>query len=275
MNYGYPTVGPQIASATSTSGTGSTGSTGSSTPLSADVAARVKQTLAAQSTGINKLNDSLLRNQTRLSGLGKLQSALAEMQASAQSLSSAATGANGVAPSQDASQIGKNVRAFVAAFNAMNGKLQALQAGELKSDAGMSRASAELAQLTGLGGDGFSARSLSAAGITVERNGNLKIDEKALTAALANGPSAVGAVFSNGGKGLADVLADRLAKLSSKDGMIGKESASANKELSSVTAQRTALAKALTAQATALAAIYSRQSDAQTGKPSSLFDMLA
>lgn len=264
MNYGSPTVGAQAAPASGTTST---------TPLSADVAARVKQTLASQSNGINKLNDSLARNQTRLSGLGKLQSALAEMQATAQGMSSNGAGAANTAP--DAAQIGKNARAFVAAFNAMNGKLQALQAGELKGDAGMTRSSAELGQLLSIGGNGFSARSLSAAGITVERNGNLKLDEAGLSAALASNPAAVGKVFSNDGKGLAEVLAKKLAGLGAKDGAIGKEAASASKELTNVNAQRAALTKSLTAQATALAAIYTRKSDTQTGQASSLFDMLA
>ena len=58
---------------------------GSGTP-SASVLAKVERTLASQTGGVAKLNDNLARSQTRLSGLGQLQSALTGFQSVAERL---------------------------------------------------------------------------------------------------------------------------------------------------------------------------------------------
>ncbi|QGZ42251.1 flagellar hook-associated protein 2 [Pseudoduganella flava] len=67
----------------------STALTASSTGLSPTVAARVQQALAGQKGNIDKLNADLTRDQTRLSGLGQLQSALDAFEMLAESLSGA------------------------------------------------------------------------------------------------------------------------------------------------------------------------------------------
>ncbi|UGQ48066.1 flagellar filament capping protein FliD [Massilia endophytica] len=64
-------------------------SSATSGALSPSVAAKVQQTLAGQKGTIDKLNASLTRDQTKLSGLGQLQSALALFQNIAESLSGA------------------------------------------------------------------------------------------------------------------------------------------------------------------------------------------
>ncbi len=75
----------------------------SSSTISADVAAKVQQTLAAANPRIAKLNATLTGDQTKLSALGQLQSALAGFQSLATSLAgsglntSAASSAAGVA----------------------------------------------------------------------------------------------------------------------------------------------------------------------------------
>lgn len=73
-------------------GTGTVGNAGTitnSTALSATVAARVQQALAPQQNNIALLNASLTSSQTRLSGLGQLQSALDVFEALAESLAGA------------------------------------------------------------------------------------------------------------------------------------------------------------------------------------------
>eukprot|EP01034_Spumella_vulgaris_P022287 gene22287-28403_t len=58
---------------------------GSGTP-SASVLAKVERTLASQAGSVARLNTSLLRDQTKLSGLGQLQSALTGFQSIAERL---------------------------------------------------------------------------------------------------------------------------------------------------------------------------------------------
>ena len=57
------------------------------TAPSAEVYAKVEQQMKSQNTGVVKLNTSLARDQTKLSGLGQLQSALAKFQAVAANMS--------------------------------------------------------------------------------------------------------------------------------------------------------------------------------------------
>lgn len=61
--------------------------TNSTTPaISSDIYKRVEQTMSSQNTGAAKLNAALSRDQTKLSGLGQLQSALASFQSVAAAL---------------------------------------------------------------------------------------------------------------------------------------------------------------------------------------------
>lgn len=62
---------------------------GTQTTASAAVYARVERQLATQSKGVDKLNAALTRDQTKLSALGLLQSALARFQNVAQNMSGA------------------------------------------------------------------------------------------------------------------------------------------------------------------------------------------
>lgn len=241
---------------------------------STDVYNRVQQTLASQNTGVAKLNATLVRDQTRLSGLGQLQSALAAFQAKAAGLAG-----NGKAAAPDAAQTGKNVRAFVAAYNELNQKLQALQSGELKGDVALGQVSRQLSQLLKTGGDGVSVKALAKAGVTQDAGGNLQVDDKKLAAALAADAGAVAKLLSNGGKGMADQLAAKAGAFTADDSVIRREAATLNKEITTINGKRALLSKALTAQGNALAALYSQQ--AQTGGASasggtgSAFDFLA
>lgn len=226
---------------------------------STDVYKRVQQTLTSQNTGVAKLNATLARDQTRLSGLGQLQSALATFQTRAASLAGGAKAAT--AP--DASQTGKSVRAFVAAFNELNQKLLALQSGDLQGDVALGQVSRQMAQLLKTGGDGVSAGALAKAGVTLDASGNLQVDDKKLAAALATDAGGVARLLSNGGKGMADQLAARAGAFTGDGSVIRREAATLNKEITAINGKRTVLSRALTTQANALAALYTQQ--AQTG----------
>ncbi|MBA5686932.1 flagellar filament capping protein FliD [Rugamonas apoptosis] len=230
------------------------------TAPSTDVYNRVQQTLSSQNTGVSKLNATLARDQTRLSGLGQLHSALATFQAKAASL---AGGGKASTTAPDATQTGKNVRAFVAAYNELNQKMLALQGGDLKGDVALGQVSRQMAQLLRTGGDGVSAGALAKAGVTLDGSGNLQVDDKKLSAALAADAGAVTKLFTNGGKGMADQLAAKAGAFTADNSVIRREASSLNKEITTINSKRAVLSKALTAQASALASLYSQQ--AQTG----------
>jgi hypothetical protein len=260
-NTGYNT-----ASAPNTTATGAATGTATAT-MSVDVAAKVQRALAPAAAGAKQLALALSSGQARLSGLGQVRSAIADFQATAKTLSaSASSGSAGTA-----TNITSKLQAFVAGFNTLNGKLQALQKADLKADRGLTDVNAQLAHVV-LNAGG----ALSKAGISLDASGNMKIDAGKLSTALSNNPVAVANLLSQSGSGVVDQLTNKLTALTTSNSTIGREAATATKSVGALETKKATLTKALTVQATALAALYTQQaqSQSQTGKPTSLFDMM-
>jgi len=191
------------------------------------------------------------------------------------------TGKTDVTITQDSSQIGANLKSFVAAYNDLNAKLQKLQKGDLKADTAINQVVSQMGMLLKTGGGSVSITALNAAGVTQDATGNLVIDDKKLTAAIAADSSSVAKLFTNDGRGIADLLSNKAGLFTSNTSVISKEAQLTSNEITSINAKRTVLSKALTAQANALVALYTAQ--AQTGagsamtggsKAGTLFDML-
>jgi flagellar capping protein FliD len=256
--------------------------TSASGQMSADVAAKVTQALAPATAGIKQLNTSLTQGQTRLSALGQVQSAIADFQSLAKNLggtmTTMATPAADGAPAKPATaaDVNTQVQNFVGAFNTLNTKLKTLQSGDLKSDPGLSQVNAQMTQALRDAGGTSSSGALAKAGISLTSTGQLKIDATKLSAALAADPSAVANLLSGNGNGVADKLSSKLAVLTTGNGAIGRETASATKDLTNIETKRAAMTKTLTATATALAAMYTQQEQAgsSSGQATSLFDMM-
>jgi flagellar capping protein FliD len=256
--------------------------TSASGQMSADVAAKVTQALAPATAGIKQLNTSLTQGQTRLSALGQVQSAIADFQSLAKNLggtmSTMATPAADGAPAKPATaaDVNTQVQNFVGAFNTLNTKLKTLQSGDLKSDPGLSQVNAQMTQALRDAGGTSSSGALAKAGISLTSTGQLKIDATKLSTALAADPSAVANLLSGNGNGVADKLSSKLAVLTTSNGAIGRETASATKDLTNIETKRAAMTKTLTATATALAAMYTQQEQAgsSSGQATSLFDMM-
>ncbi|HWW72834.1 MAG TPA: flagellar filament capping protein FliD [Duganella sp.] len=192
------------------------------------------------------------------------------------------TGKSDVTIKQDSSQIGANLKSFVAAYNDLNQKLQALQKGQLKGDTAIGQVVSQMSMLLKTGGGSVSVSALGAAGVTQDAKGNMVIDDKKLQAALTADASSVAKLFTNDGKGIADLMSAKASVFTSSTSVISKEAKQMNTEIASLNGKRTVLTKALTAQANALVALYTAQ--AQTGAGSAvngsgggtgtLFDML-
>ena len=192
------------------------------------------------------------------------------------------TGKSDVTIKQDSSQIGANLKSFVAAYNDLNTKLQALQKGQLKGDTAIGQVVSQMSMLLKTGGGSVSISALGAAGVTQDAKGNMVVDDKKLQAALTADSSSVAKLFTNDGKGIADLMSAKASAFTSSSSVISKEAKQMNTEIASLNGKRTVLTKALTAQANALVALYSAQ--AQTGAGSAvngsgggtgtLFDML-
>ncbi|NRR28826.1 flagellar filament capping protein FliD [Oxalobacteraceae bacterium] len=244
--------------------------------------AAIKDLLAYNPAGGKNLKESTAAQDALLSVNGKeIKSASNTVSKAIEGTTLTLTGKGkaDVVVAQDAGQVGKNISAFVSAYNELNGKLQTLQKGGLKSDVALGQVSSQLSQLLKTGGNGVSAAALAKAGITLDSGGNLQLDDKKLKAAIALDADAVGKLFSNDGKGIADQVASKIATLTGEGGAIKRETLAIGKELTAVNGKRAVMAKALTAQANALVALYTQQAQSgagsATGGPTSLFDMLA
>ncbi|MBY0243446.1 MAG: flagellar filament capping protein FliD [Burkholderiaceae bacterium] len=181
---------------------------------------------------------------------------------------------------QDSSEVARNVTAFVEAYNGLQDKLAVLEKGALKSDQALGQASRDLAGLLRAGP--VSASDLAKAGVSVKGDGRLQVDDKQLKSAIAADADAVGKLFTNEGKGLADQFDARVDALTGKSGALQREKQQVGKELTALTGKKTEMAKAMTAQANALAKLYTaqEQSAASDGLPGytgprSLFDFMA
>ncbi|MRX10460.1 flagellar filament capping protein FliD [Pseudoduganella sp. FT25W] len=180
-----------------------------------------------------------------------------------------------------ASQIGDNLKSFVAAYNDLNAKMLKLQKGDLKSDTAMNQAVSQMSMLLKTGGGTVSVSKLAAAGITQDKDGNMVLDDKKLQAALTTDSSAVAGLFTTtDGRGIADLLSAKASALTSSSSVLTRETSLTTNEITNLNTKKASMTKALTAQANALAALYTAQ--AQTGAGSALngtgsgtlFDML-
>lgn len=195
-------------------------------------------------------------------------------------LALAGKGSAKVVVAQETGAIAKNIGNFVDGYNKLASTLQGLQQGGLKSDPALRQAQDQLTAMVR-----SHSEALEKAGVGIDKNGSLKIDAKALAAALQNDPAALGKLFTDGGKGIADKLDAQLGQLLGAGGSLGKEKLSAERSVTSLSGQKAALTGALNAQASSLVARYTEVSQgggansALPGLPGggarSLFDFMA
>ena len=177
-----------------------------------------------------------------------------------------ATGQSTVTIARDNDQLAKNVASFVTGFNALQDRLASLQKGSLRGNTALGQVSSQLNQL-------LRGAELSAAGLTVDNNGRLKLDKDKLGAAIAADPEALTRLFTNEGRGIADLLNQRIDSLSASRGAVGRAVSLADREVDVLQARRTQLSQALTTQAQALVRLYSQEE--QFGGSSSILDLFA
>ncbi|WP_432383352.1 flagellar filament capping protein FliD [Duganella sp. P38] len=179
-------------------------------------------------------------------------------------LNLAGKGKSDITITQSSSQIGDNLKAFVAAYNDLNAKMQKLQKGDLKSDTALSQAINQMGMLLKTGGGSVSVTKLAGIGLSQDKDGNLKLDDKKLQEALTADSAAVAQLFTTDDKrGMADLLSAKAASLTGTNSVLSKQTSLTANEIANLNNKKVSMNKAMTAQANALAALYTAQ--AQTG----------
>jgi flagellar hook-associated protein 2 len=235
--------------------------------------ATLKNLLAYDPAGTQKLKQTSAAQDAILTVDGKeVKSASNTIKDSAiggATLSLVAAGKSDVTVAAGSSQIGDNLKSFVAAYNDLNAKMLKLQKGELKSDTALNQAITQMSTLLKTGGGTVSVTKLAAAGVSQDKDGNLVLDDKKLQAALTADSSAVAKLFTTDDKrGIADLLSSKASALTLTNSVLTKETSLTTNEIANLTSKKANMTKALTAQANALAALYTAQ--AQTGAGSAL-----
>jgi len=190
-------------------------------------------------------------------------------------------GASNLTIAQSPSQIADNINGFISAYNTLNSKLGELQKGALQGDQTAAHIQSQLARVLGSTTTGSNGAylNLSKLGISAQKNGNLVVDADTLKKSIASDPSGTAALFTGGGKGLADKINSQIDGLLGNSGSIKKQTDDLNKDVAALNVKRSNLEKSLTAQAQALAKKYSQQGQAggvgQAVGGGTLFDFLS
>ncbi|WP_338847967.1 flagellar filament capping protein FliD [Massilia sp. W12] len=197
------------------------------------------------------------------------------------SLKLVAKGQTDVVVSRDNQQVIKNVNNLVSSFNSLNAKVRSLQQNELKNERAPGLVQDQLLRVlktaSVTGSDGFSL-TLDKIGISVQKNGDLQVDQEKLKNAVNADPAAVAQLFTSSNSGLAESLDGQIKALTGNGGSISRDLSNISKNISSLNQKKDSLSKALALQANMLARQYSQQSgvlgDGGQTRPGNLFDIL-
>jgi flagellar hook-associated protein 2 len=223
--------------------------------------ASATQSLLARNPGIKTIDAQLYRDDARLSGLGKMALALDTFRTAA--------GNGEVKAARDPAAIGANVKAVVAAFNAMNGKLAALRSGDAASDTALNQVTAQLGQVL----DGADRSALAAMGIT-RKGGGLALDDAKLKTAIAADPERVMGMFATSGGGLAAQLAKRAGQQVARGGAVANQAVAVQQEVEKLIDRKAKITDAVTRQAAMMVQQYALAGNGLV-RPMSAFDYLA
>ena len=173
-----------------------------------------------------------------------------------------ATGAGNLVVAQGSAQLFQNVTNLVNTYNSLNAKLNALRQGDLKADGAALQTQNQLARIFGTAGGsavGITSQTLAKIGIGVQKNGDLAIDATKLKNAVDADPAGISHLFSHGGSGIAENLANKIQSMVGPSGSLPKKATAINQDIAALSAKKDSLEKALTKQANALAKYYSQQ----------------
>lgn len=239
-----------------------TGQSGSANSLKISVGgdADLQKLLAYNPSGVRNLSQTRAAQDALLSVDGKQITSASNVVTGAitgTALALTATGATQVTVGQDNAAIERNIGNLVSGFNSLQGKFDSLGQGDLRGQNALVQAREQLSRLIGNNG-----AALARAGVSLERNGELKIDSKTLKAAVSADPQGVAALFTDNGKGVADQLGAAIGELLGDRSTISRQKVTLDREIGALEQQRSKLGDALKAQAGLLVAQYAQASQA-------------
>ncbi|HXU94379.1 MAG TPA: flagellar filament capping protein FliD [Gallionella sp.] len=132
------------------------------------------------------------------------------------------TGNATISVATDMAQITGAVQSFVDTFNRVQSDLAIYQKGELSDDRTLSAIGNQLSNglQSGGAGSGQSAGALGQIGITRNQDGTLNFDAKVFQDAYSQNPSGVARLFTDNGKGLADLVSKQFQNVLQPSGSI-------------------------------------------------------
>jgi len=179
-------------------------------------------------------------------------------------------GQSTVTMGSDSSGIAASLQGFVDAYNQVKSAVDSARSGSLKANASILAIQQKLVSVLSTPVPGVDAGSsyayLSQAGISIQKDGTLKLDQTAFNKALSTNPSAVANLFGNNSStGVGDRLSAAVNDLLGPKGVIETSKSSINTMMTSESSLQTSLSAKLSArqaqytqQYTALNAVLSK-----------------
>jgi len=163
------------------------------------------------------------------------------------------TGATTLTIEQGTAQIEQNVSKFVEAYNTLNAQLDGLNQGDLKADGSALQIRSQLSQALA------ATERFSAIGITMQSNGNLRLDQAQLRDAVSKDATAVSQLFGEGGEGLADHLNGLIQGFIGPIGSLPKKAATITQAIAALNATKNRVEQASPYRGNSAAEKYAQQ----------------
>ena len=164
-------------------------------------------------------------------------------------------GQSTVTMGSDSSGIASSLQGFVDAYNQVKSAVDSARSGSLKANASMLAIQQKLVAVLSTPVSGVDAGSsyayLSQAGISIQKDGSLKLDQTAFNKALSANPTAVANLFGNSSNtGFGDRLSVVVNDLLGPSGVVETSKSSINTMMSSESNLQTSLSAKLSARQT-------------------------
>ncbi|WP_374557209.1 flagellar filament capping protein FliD [Aquitalea pelogenes] len=164
-------------------------------------------------------------------------------------------GQSTITMTSDSSGITSSLQSFVDAYNQVKSAVDSARSGSLKANASVLAIQQKLTSILSTQVPGVDATTsyayLSQAGISIQKDGTLKLDQTAFNKALSANPTAVANLFGNtSSTGFGDRLSAAVNDLLGPNGVIETSKTSINSLITSETSLQTSLSAKLSARQT-------------------------
>jgi flagellar hook-associated protein 2 len=147
---------------------------------------------------------------------------------------------------QDLGAVTQRVQSFATAYNDLRSAIDDLRGGDIGSDSALLMIENQLSKIVNQPATGGTLSVLSDAGLTIQKDGSMKLDSAVLDSALTQNFAAVADLFGADGQGFANRLSTIAQSWLANDGLIESRTDGLNARMKILTDKQTTLERNLT-----------------------------